>query len=110
MRGGRVRRMPLAVDDDDGDLALALAERIAAGVEMRAERRRRLYQLRVVHPDLARPAGGAADLHQKTIALLLFRRHLVIRDLGVTAESRCFGHFGYSFLGWIGANASAAPE
>jgi hypothetical protein len=29
--------MPFAVDDDDGDLALALGERVAAWVEMGAE-------------------------------------------------------------------------
>src|SRR5579862_7560826 len=52
MRGGGVGRMPFAVDDDDGDLALALGQRISAGVEMRAQRRRRLYELWIMHPDL----------------------------------------------------------
>jgi hypothetical protein len=42
MRVGRVGRMPFAVDDDDGDLALALGERVAAGVEMGPERSRGL--------------------------------------------------------------------
>jgi hypothetical protein len=37
MRVGRAGRMPFAVDDDDGDLALALGERVAAWVEMGAE-------------------------------------------------------------------------
>src|SRR5882757_8180903 len=32
MRIGRVGGMPFAVDDDDGDLALALGERVAAWV------------------------------------------------------------------------------
>src|SRR6266481_3469790 len=50
MRIGRVGRMPFAVDDDDGDLALALEERVPTRVEMRAERCRRLHQLGVVHP------------------------------------------------------------
>src|SRR5262249_60707350 len=59
MRIGRVGRVPLAVDDDDGDLALALAERIAAGVEMPAERSDRLRQLWVLDPDFARPAQRA---------------------------------------------------
>ena len=34
MRVGRVGRMPFAVDDDDGDLALALGERVAAWVAL----------------------------------------------------------------------------
>jgi hypothetical protein len=41
MRVGRVGRMPFAVDDDDGDLALE--ERVAAGVEIGPERSRGLY-------------------------------------------------------------------
>src|SRR5712692_7889743 len=93
MRVGRVGRMPFAVDDDDGDLAFALAERIPAGVKMGAERRRRLYQLRVMHPDLAGAPGRATGLDQKTIALLLLRRHLVIGDLGVAAKGWRIGHF-----------------
>src|SRR5260370_21270070 len=94
MRVGRVGRMPVAVDDNDGDLAFALGERVAAGVEIGPERSRGLYQLSVMHPDLARPAGRATGLDQKAIALLLFRRHLVIRDLGVAAEGRRLGHIG----------------
>src|SRR5580700_6345686 len=43
MRVGRVGRMPFAVDDDDGDLALALEERVAAAVEIGPERSRGLY-------------------------------------------------------------------
>src|SRR6202023_81336 len=97
MRSGRVGGMPFAVDDDHSDLARALTERIAAGVEMSAERRRRPYQLRVVHPDLAWTAGRAADLHQKAIALLLLWRHLAIGDLGVAAEGRRLGHLGVPF-------------
>src|SRR6266566_8299262 len=42
MRVGWVGGMPFAVDDADGDLALALRERVPAGVKMRAERSRRL--------------------------------------------------------------------
>ena len=95
MRGGRVDRVPFAVDDDDGDLALSFAERVMAGVEMAAERCRGLRQLGVMHPDLARPADLAADLLQKPVALLLLRGHLVIRDLGVPAKSRGLGHFGF---------------
>src|ERR1700731_3281563 len=93
MRVGRVSRMPFAVDDDDGDLALALRQGISAGVKMRAERRRRLRQLGIMHPDLAWPAGGAPDLDEKPIALLLLRRHLVIGDLGIAAKGWCVGHF-----------------
>src|SRR5580704_16133812 len=61
---------------------------------MGAERSRGLHQLGVIHPDLARPAELTADLDQKAIALLLLRRHLVIRDLGVAAEGRLLGHIG----------------
>src|SRR4029077_20410602 len=104
----RVGRMPLAVDDDDRDLALALAQRVTAGVEMRAERRRRLYQLRVVDPDLAWTAGRAADLHQKPIALLLLRRHLVIGDLGVAAEGRRLGHLRFPSQGGLRAHPATA--
>ena len=86
--------MPFAVDDDDGDLALALGERVAAGVEMGPERSRGLYQLGVMHPDLARPAGRTTGLEQKAIAFLLLLRHLVIRNLGVAAEGRRLGHIG----------------
>jgi len=87
--------MPFAVDDDNGDLALALAERVMAGVEMGAERPRGFRQFGVVHPDLARPADSAAGLDQRAVALLLFRRHPVIGDLGVTAKGWRFGHFGF---------------
>src|SRR6266851_6480397 len=44
VRVGRVDRMPLAVDDDDGDLALALAQRIT-GAEIGTERPHHLGQL-----------------------------------------------------------------
>src|SRR5712672_2753542 len=95
MRAGRVGRMPFAVDDADGDLALALGKRVMAGMEMGAERRRSLRQLGVMDPDLARPAELTADLDQKAIALLLLRRHLLIGDLGVTAKGWCIGHLGF---------------
>src|SRR6516165_5532430 len=95
MCGSRVSRMPFAVDDDDGDLALPFAERVMAGMEMRAERCRGLHQLGVVHPDLARPADLTADLFQNAIALLLLGGHLVIGDLGVTAKGWCVGHFRF---------------
>src|SRR5712671_5583568 len=108
MRSGRVGGMPFAIDDDDRDLALALAERIAAGVEMGAERRRRLYQLWVVHPDLAWTAGRAADLHQKAITLLLLRGHLVIGDLGVAAEGGRLGHLGVPSRGGLRAHPATA--
>ena len=47
-----------------------------------------------MHPDRARPAGRATRLDQKAIALLLLRRHLVIRDLREAAEGRHLGHIG----------------
>src|SRR5437868_12558855 len=68
---------------------------------MGTERSRGLYQLRVMHPNLARPASRATGLDQKAITFLLLRRHLVIRDLGVAAEGWCLGHIGLP-SGWIG--------
>src|SRR5205814_9390692 len=88
MRVGRMGGMPSAVDYDDGDLALALGERVAAGGEIGAQRSRGLYQLGVMHPDLARPAGRATGLDEQAIARLLLRCHFVIRDLGVASERR----------------------
>src|SRR5262245_17312006 len=49
MRGRRIGRMPVAGDDADGNLALALAERVAALLEMRAEWARDFRKLRIVH-------------------------------------------------------------
>src|SRR3984893_17420704 len=92
MRIGWIGRMPFAVDDADGDLALALRERVPAGVKMRAEQSCCLRQLGVVYPDLARPAHLAAGLDQRSITSLLLRRHLVIGDLGIAAKSRRVGH------------------
>src|SRR6266478_778791 len=92
MRVGRIGGMPFAVDDADGDLALALRERVPAGVKMCAERSCSLRQLGIVHPDLARPAHLAAGLDQRAIAVLLLRRHLVVRNLGIAAKSWCVGH------------------
>src|SRR5262249_20520605 len=96
MCSGRVSRVPLAVDDDDGDLAFALGQRVMAGMKMAAERSDRLCQLGIVYPDLARSAQRTAGLEQRTITLLLLERHLVIRDLGIAAKGRRVGH-GKSF-------------
>src|SRR5689334_3492904 len=101
MRTRRVRRMPFAVDDADGDLALTLGKRVMAGMEMGAERSRSLRQLGVVDPDLARPAELAADLDHGVITLLLLRRHLLVRNLGVPAKGGRIGHFGFPSR-WIG--------
>src|ERR1700756_5630550 len=102
MRAGRVGRMPFAVDDADGDLALPLGKRVMAGMKMSPERSRGLRQFGVVYPDLTRPADLTADLFQNAIALLLLGRHFVIGDLGVTAKGRCVGHFRISFRGLFG--------
>src|SRR5271169_5678775 len=99
MRVRRVDRMPSAGDDDDGNLALALAERIA-GAKMRAKRAGDRRQLRVVHPDLGWPGQAAAALDQPAISLLLLRRHPIVRDLGVTAEGRGLGHLLILDGGW----------
>ena len=82
--------MPLAVDDDDGDLALTLGERVA-GPEISTQRPHHLRQPGVVHPDLVRPAERATGLDQRTITLLLLRRHLIVRNFGVAAEGWCMG-------------------
>ena len=95
MRGGRVSRMPLAVDNANGNLALPFGQRVMAGMEMGSERRRGLRQFGVVHPDLARPANLTTDLLHKAIAFLLLGGHLLIGDLGVAAKGRCIGHFGF---------------
>src|SRR5271166_6189159 len=94
MRARRVSRMPFAVNDADCDLALAFGQRVVAGMEMSAERRRCFGQLGVMHPDLARPADLTTGVDHKAIALLLLRRHLFIGDLDVTAEGRPIRHFG----------------
>ena len=91
VRIGRVDRMPLAVDDDDGDLALALAQRIASA-EIGTQRPHHLGQLGVVHPDPVRPAQLAARFDQRSVALLLFRRHPVGGNLGIAAKGRGVGH------------------
>jgi hypothetical protein len=103
--------MPFAVDDADGDLALALGKRVMLGMEMGAERSSSLCQLGVMDPDLARPAELAADLDQKAITVLLLRRHLLIGDLGVPAEGWRIGHLGFPSQGGLAAYpAMAAPD
>ena len=64
--------MPLAVDDDDGDLALTLGQRVA-GPEISTQRPHHLRKPGVVHPD-PRPAERTAGLDQRAISLLLRRR------------------------------------
>ena len=83
--------MKLAGDDADGDLALALAERIA-GAEMRPERPHHLRQLGVVHIDLVRAGQPPARLDQRAIAFLLLGRHLIIGNLGIASERGGLGH------------------
>src|ERR1700730_8394539 len=101
MRARRVCRMPFAVDDADGDLALALGKRVMLGMEMGAERSRGLCQLGVVDPDLARSADLTADLDQKAITVLLLRGHLLIGDLGVPAKGGRIGHLGFPSQGGL---------
>src|SRR5437879_6380605 len=100
MRSGRVGGMPFAVDDDHSDLALALAQRIAAGVEMGAERRRRLYQLRVMHPDFAWTAGrrGPPTESDSPPAAPASSRHRESPRSGRRSASRAFGGF---LPGWL---------
>src|SRR5258705_6600976 len=105
MRVGRVDRMPLAVDDDDGDLALPLAQRVA-GAEMRAQWPHHLRQLGVVHPNLVWAAKRAASLDQRAITHLLLRRHLVIGNFGVAAKAWRIGHFGFPPCGLVAHPAS----
>src|SRR5713101_8219533 len=93
MRVGRVGRMPFAVDDADGDLALAFGKGVIARLEMDAERSRGLRQFGIVHPDLIRPQKPAAGFDQRAVGLLLLRRHLLVGDLRVTAKGWLIGHF-----------------
>src|SRR5215472_14522166 len=105
---GRIGRMPFAVDDDDGDLALALAERIA-GAEIGAQRPHHLHQLGIVDIDLVRAGKAPPRLDQRAVALLLFRRHPVIGDLGIAAKSRRLGHWAISSF-WVGYRPILPPR
>src|SRR5580658_5199718 len=87
--------MKLAGDDADGDLALALGERVMAGMEMGAERPRDLRQLRIMHPDFARPGEPATALDHGAITLLLCWCHLLVGNLGITTEGWCVRHLWF---------------
>src|SRR5580698_8024221 len=89
--------MKLAGDDADGDLALTLGERVMTGMEVGAERPRDLRQLRIVHPDFARPGQPATALDHGAIALLLRRRHSLVGDLGITTKGWRIRHFWFPF-------------
>src|ERR1700734_4036315 len=90
---GWIDRMPLAVDDDDGDLALTLGQRVA-GPEISTQQPHHLRKPGIVHPDLVRAAERTTNLDQRAITLLLRRRHLIVRNFGVPAEGWCIGHLG----------------
>src|SRR5271155_3779326 len=87
--------MKLAGDDADGDFTLALSQGVTAGVEMGAEWPRDLRQVRIVHPDFARPGEPATALDHGAVALLLRRCHLLIGNLGITTKGWRIGHFGF---------------
>src|SRR5665213_2400467 len=87
--------MKLAGDDADGDLTLGFSEGVTAGVEMGAEWPRDLCQVRIVHPDFARPGEAATALDHSAIALLLRRSHLLVGNLCITTKGWCFGHIGF---------------
>src|SRR3984957_16721620 len=92
MRAGRIGRMKPAGDDTDGDLALALGERVTAGVERGPEWP---PGFRSLYPDFARPGEPATALDHCAIALVLLRRHLFIRDLSITTKGWRIRHFGF---------------
>ena len=75
---------------------------------MRAERPGDLRQLRIVHPDLARPGEPAAGLHHGAIAFLLLRRHLLVGDLGVATKGWRVGHFWFPSQAWFVAHPATA--
>src|SRR6185503_17639781 len=93
VRGGGISRMPSAVDDEDRDLALALRQRGLARREVLSERRRRVDQLRVVHPHLVGPGQPAArTVDEEAVSFALLRRHPVDGNLGIASERRCVAH------------------
>src|SRR5579872_934299 len=104
MRIGRIRRMEFAGDDADGYFPLAFGKGVAPGVKMRAEGARDFRQLRIMHPDLAGPGEAAAALHHGAKAFLLLGRHLIIGNLGITAEGWSLGHLGFLPRLWSGAS------
>ena len=92
VRVGGVGRMPVAVDDADGDLALAFGEGVLARVEVGAERPDGLGQLGVMDPDLGWTGERAPGFDQGAVALLLLGGHLLVGDLDVAAKGWRVGH------------------
>ena len=90
--------MPVAGDDADRDLTLALGQGIAARLEMRSEWAGDFREFRIVHPDLGRARQAAAGLDHRLVAFLLLWSHFFEGDFGVAAEGRGFRHQPFSFL------------
>src|SRR5271156_2926019 len=123
VRVNRKRRVPLAENDADGDLPLALGERVIRWMKMVRQRRHRRGEVRIVDPDLRRPLELAPlCLCEDPIALLLLGSHLVIWSLGVPPEGGLglvgvrgeWGHeispnrlVGMAGSGWISRSGSA---
>src|SRR5712691_3223097 len=87
MRVRRVARAPSAADDEHRELPLALRQRRLSRREMVTERRDRVHELGIVHPNAVGPRQAAARaVDEKAIAGLLLRCHLLDRYFGVAAE------------------------
>src|SRR5262245_35927047 len=78
--------MPVACDDADGDLALALAQRVAAWLKMSAESADDPGELWIVGPDLDRARQAPAPRHDGVVCTLLLRTHSVVGDFGIASE------------------------
>ena len=63
------------------------------GREVLSERRGRVHQLRIVHPDLVGTGQSAArPLDEEAISFPLLRRHPVDGKLGIASERRRVAH------------------
>src|SRR5215468_8048122 len=82
--------MPVARDDTDRDLPLALGQRVATGLKMNAESADDLCELWIMNPNLNWARQAPARLNDGVIGILLFSGHLVVGYLGVASEGRVF--------------------
>ena len=77
---------------------------ITAGMKVRAERRDRLFQLAIVHPDPTRSAGLAARLFTKAKASCCSCVNCTQENLGITAKGPACRIFQVSFRAALAAH------